>query len=111
MDIKSSPESYGKVVGLENFDITPIRESADILMNSGIPFEFRTTLVKELHDENDIVKIGQWLNGVDKFFLQGFVDSGDIIGKNLSAFSKDETDYLCSILRKYIKSAQIRGLA
>ena len=80
-------------------------------MNSGIPFEFRTTLVKELHDENDIVKIGQWLNGADKFFLQGFVDSGDIIGKNLSAFSKDETDYLCSILRKYIKSAQIRGLA
>ena len=111
MDIKSSPENYGKVIGIDNFDVTPIRESAEFLMEGHIPYEFRTTLVKELHDENDIVKIGQWLNGADKFFLQTFVDSGDIIGKNLSAFSKDETEYLYTILRKYIKTAQIRGLA
>ena len=110
MDIKSSPENYGKVIGVDNFDIAPVRESVEFLIGGNVDYEFRTTLVSELHDENDIVKIGQWINGANKYFLQNFVDSGDIIGSNFTAFSKDKMLYFKDILKKYVNHVEIRGL-
>lgn len=110
MDIKSSPENYGKVIGVQGFDISDIQESIDFLMSGKVDYEFRTTLVRELHYETDIVKIGQWINGAKRYFLQVFVDSGDIIGKNYNAFSKDDMNYFKDILRKYIPNVEIRGI-
>lgn len=108
MDIKSSPEGYPKAVGRENFDVSPILESAAYLMSCGVDFEFRTTLVKELHTADHIEKIGKWLAGDEKFYLQGFVDSGDLIGEGCSAFSPEEAKELEGILRRHVPGAQIR---
>ncbi len=109
MDIKNSPLSYAKTVGISNFDPTPIAESAAILMNGKVDFEFRTTVVKELHSERDIENIGKWLSGEEKFFLQTFVDSGDLIENGYSGYSHEEMEKLTNILKKYIPKAEKRG--
>lgn len=109
MDIKNSPLRYGETVGIADFDPTPIAESAAILMNGKTDFEFRTTVVKELHTPKDIEQIGQWLLGEEKFFLQTFVDSGDLIGTGYSGYSAPEMDELTKLLKKYIPKAQKRG--
>lgn len=109
MDIKNSRESYGKTVGISGFDVSPIEMSVEILKNSGIPFEFRTTLVRGLHTPEDLASIGRWIGGVDRYFLQTFKDSGDILSSGLDAFQKEETEALAALLYNFIPNAQIRG--
>ena len=109
MDIKNSKESYGKTVGLSDFDISKIEESVSILMSGGVDFEFRTTLVRELHTEDDILSIARWLAGDEKYFLQTFADSGDLICSDFSGYDKNETEHLLNLLKPYVPNAQIRG--
>lgn len=109
MDIKNSPLRYGETVGITDFDPTPIAESAAILMNGKTDFEFRTTVVRELHTPKDIEQIGEWLSGDEKFFLQTFVDSGDLIGTGYSGYTACEMEELTNLLKKYIPKAQKRG--
>ena len=109
MDIKSSREGYARAVGLDKIDVSKIEESAAMLMLGKVDFEFRTTLVRELHSEDDIVAIGEWLRGDERYFLQTFVDSGDLICENFSGYDKNETERLLKLLTPYIPNAQIRG--
>ena len=109
MDIKNSKESYGKTVGLSDFDISKIEESVSILMSGGVDFEFRTTLVRELHTEDDILSIARWLAGDEKYFLQTFADSGELICSDFSGYDKNETEHLLNLLKPYVPNAQIRG--
>jgi len=62
MDIKNSPEHYSETVGL-NADIARIKLSVKMIMNSQIPYEFRTTVVPGIHTEEDFVKISKWIKG------------------------------------------------
>ena len=113
MDIKNSPEMYTLTAGLEETErsarlVDNIRRSAAILMEGGVDFEFRTTLVKELHSERDMHEIGKWLRGGEKFFLQSYRDEGDIIMPGLSAHTPERTRELLEILKTYIPCAEIR---
>lgn len=109
MDIKNSLSRYAATVGISRFDTAPIEESADFLMEGRVPFEFRTTLVKGLHTPESIAEMGRWLRGGERFFLQTFRDSGDLIADGLAGFDKEETDALLETLCKYVPNAQIRG--
>lgn len=109
MDIKSSKSGYARAVGLSDFDITKIEESTSFLMQKKVPFEFRTTLVRELHSREDIISIGEWLRGEESYFLQTYKDSGDVISSGFSAYDEKETADLLNTLREYIPNAQIRG--
>ena len=114
MDVKNSLSRYPETVGIARFDTAPVEESMDLLMENRIPFEFRTTLVKGLHTPEGIAEMGQRLRGEERFFLQSFEDSGDLIVGDperggLSAFDKEETASLLSVLCKYVPNAQIRG--
>lgn len=110
MDIKSSRERYPAVSGICESDVALIEESASILMRGDTEFEFRTTVVRELHSEEDFESIGIWLSGAPRFFLQQFKDSGDLIGAGYSAYSESEMEELLKILQKNIPSAQLRGV-
>lgn len=110
MDIKSSPERYGAVAGVPDMDLAPIRESAAMLMDGKTPFEFRTTVVEELHDVEDFTKIGRWLRGAPQYFVQSFKDSGDVIKSGFSAAKREKLDKIVAVLREYIPSAQLRGV-
>ena len=83
-------------------------------MEGTVPFEVRTTLVKGLHTPESVADIGKWLRGNERYFLQTFEDSGDLIVGDpdeggLSAFDREETAALLSVLCKYVPNAQIRG--
>ena len=109
MDVKNSLPRYPETVGISRFDTAPIEESMDLLMENRVPFEFRTTLVKGLHTPESITEMGKRLAGGERFFLQTFEDSGDLIADGLSGFDRDETETLLAVLCNYVPNAQIRG--
>ncbi len=108
MDIKTSRERYSEVSGVD-VDVSKIEESAEMIMRSGINYEFRTTVVRELHSGADFTNIGNWLSGAEAFFLQGFEDSGDCISDGLHGYDKKELEDLLNLLKVKIPSAKIRG--
>jgi len=110
MDIKNSRENYGKAIGIENYDTSRIEKSVSLLMNNKIPYEFRTTVVKGIHEEKDFESIGQWLDGAENLFLQTFKDSGNILTEGMDGFGKNDEERFAEILRKHIKTVEIRGL-
>lgn len=110
MDIKNSPEKYPLTAGLrDNSLLPPVEESAKLLMEGAVDFEFRTTLVGELHSEEDIHSIGRWLSGGESYFLQTYRDEGDLLVGGFTPKSADETQILLKILQNYIPNASIRG--
>ena len=110
MDIKNSPEKYGETAGVESFDIAPIVRSVELIKNSGVDYEFRTTVVAELHKAEDFDGIGKMIEGAKAYFLQSFVDSGDLIGEGMTAPTKEALEEYLKIAQKYVPAAQIRGV-
>ena len=110
MDVKNSREKYAQTVGIKGFDTAPIEQSIALLRSSGVSFELRTTVVKELHSAEDIEDMGVWLQGDHAHFLQGFIDSGDLIEKGLSGYDKNQMEDLVNVLKAYIPNAQLRGV-
>jgi pyruvate formate lyase activating enzyme len=111
MDIKNCKEKYGITVGYDqSYDITPIEESIKYLMQGRVDFEFRTTVSRTFHTENDIIKIGEWMQGDEKFFLQQFKDSGDTVGGYVEGYGEDEMRKLLDTFRQFVPNAQLRGI-
>lgn len=111
MDIKNSKEKYGETVGFDkSYDLATIEDSIAILMQNKVDFEFRTTVSKTFHTADDIQKIGEWLAGQEKFFLQQFKDSGDIIGDKIEGYDEGEMKALFSIILPFVPNAQLRGV-
>ena len=110
MDIKSSKESYARVAGSKHLDLKPICESVDFLMSGSVPYEFRTTVVRELHTQEDFRSIGNWLAGCSAYYLQAYKDSPEVIRPGFSSYSKRDLDYFCLILSRTIPAVYIRGI-
>lgn len=110
MDIKNCREKYGITAGKIPFDLSPIEESVKLLMSGGIPYEFRTTTVRGIHSAADFRAIGTWIAGAERYFLQGFVDSGSLIGGGFEAFTPDEMKQFLAIVRQTVPNAQLRGI-
>lgn len=109
MDIKTSREHYPQVCGLPGMDISAIERSVDYLMTHSTSYEFRTTLVKELHSLSDMEAIGTWLKGCQAYFLQSYQDSEEVLQKNLHPFSKDELQAYYKEVLPYIPNTKLRG--
>lgn len=110
MDIKNCLDEYGKTVGIKDFDTAPIKESIEFLVNGNVEFEFRTTVVKELHSTNGIKALAEEIKGAKRYFLQSFVDSGDLIGENLSAHDKETLEKMKAEAQKTLNIVEIRGI-
>lgn len=108
MDIKNAPEAYANTCGGADV-LESVEESVKILRNSGIPYEFRTTVVKPLHSEETMKALGQWLSGEEPYFIQNFRDTGDLVGQGLSSFSEEELKQLQKAVLPYLPNAQVRG--
>ena len=109
MDIKSSLDEYHIVSGV-NLDTSLIKESVELLKNGPIDYEFRTTVVKELHSKETFEKIGELLSGAKQYFLQGYIDSERVIDRRFSSYTKEELEGFVTILKKTIKNVSIRGV-
>lgn len=110
MDIKNRKEKYAQTVGVEHFDITPIEESVSLLLEGKVDYEFRTTVVKEYHTVDDIEAISRWIKGATKYYLQNFVDSGNLIGTDMSAVSKETLELMKSTAEKNLNFVETRGI-
>ena len=109
MDIKSSLWGYNTACGVE-VDTEAIKQSIALIKQSGIPHEFRTTVVSGLHTESDIESIAA-LIGDEPYFLQSFVDSGDLISPTgLSAFSPDQMRAMRDVARRFSPRCEVRGV-
>ena len=90
--------------------LSAVRESAAYLMSGAVDYEFRTTVVDPLHTEEDIRAIGAWLRGAKRYYLQSFVDSGDLIGEGMRAYDPQTMERLCAAAAEYIPTAALRGI-
>ena len=109
MDIKNSPEKYALTVGLSAVDLTPIRKSVSLLLEGQTEYEFRTTVCAPLHTPEEMAGIGRWLKGAKRYFLQPFVDSGELVGSGMKLLTKEEIEALRDSVLPDIPSTQIRG--
>lgn len=110
MDIKAGRNNYEKACGLPGIDLTKIEESVSFLLSGSVAYEFRTTVVKELHSEEDFMDIAQWIRGCSAYFLQSYRDSEQVLTSGLSACSKEELLRYLDIVRPCAEIVRLRGV-
>ncbi len=110
MDIKNAPDKYGITIGIEDYNMDEIFQSVDFLLSGTIPYEFRTTIVREFHKREDFGAIGRWIRGAERYYLQSFQDSGDLIRPGLRAYTKEILVQALEIVRRNVPKAELRGL-
>lgn len=140
MDIKASKENYARAAGVCNMDLSQIEESVALLKSSGIPYEFRTTVVKGIHCMAEFEEIGKWLAGSRAYYLQAYREDEnvDILQKcsrsttrsmgdriwaaagmdmcgcaenlTLCSFTRNDMEQMADLARKYIDKVELRGI-
>lgn len=108
MDIKNCKEKYSVTAGKEDIDISRVEESVNLLVSSEIEYEFRTTIVKELHTSDDLVKIANWIINTKRYYLQSFKDSGDILLDGFSSYDEKELKNLLKVVKSLIPPTVLR---
>ena len=109
MDIKTSPKKYF-MFSKNHFDLTNITSSINLIINSKIDYEFRTTVIKNLITVDDFNEMGLMLNGANKYYLQKFVPT-KILDKSFitpQSYSNEEFEKIKEILTKHIKNIELR---
>lgn len=109
MDIKASPENYHNLTGVAT-NLDAVKESVEFIKFCGIEYEFRTTVVKNLHTLADFTKIGKWLKNARAYFLQPFVNRNTVKIQGLAAPDEEELHNYLKEIQKYIPNAKIRGI-
>ena len=109
MDIKNSPQRYAETCGGADV-LSRVRESVDLLLDSSIEYEFRTTVCKPLHTEKEMEEIGHWLGGAKRYFLQPFEDTGNLVSGGVQAHTQEELMRLRQAALPDIPNTQLRGI-
>lgn len=116
VDIKSALQKYSRTCGIDGDEALKlpefIKKSVTVLMESGIPYEFRTTVARGFIDEADIRGIGELIRGADAWYLQQFINDGDLVGtgEGLSSPSKEQLESYLSIAQEYVPNVKLRGV-
>ncbi len=110
VDIKACPNNYPSLCGLVHPDLDSIKETVDFLINGSLDYEFRTTVVRELHTEQDFIQIGQWIAGAKAYYLQAYRDSEEVLQPGFSSYSQKELMYFRDILKRTIPLVELRGI-
>ena len=115
MDIKNGPDKYAETAGIIAVDLTAIEESMTFLLTGNLDYEFRTTVAAQLHSENSIREMTNWVGNLvpgtkaKRFFLQPFVDRDTVEYSGLSAPTQDELNHYILCLKSIAEMAEIRG--
>lgn len=108
MDVKMSFDKYEIVTGVKANN--NILESIDIIKNSKIEHEFRTTIIKNYHTFDDIYKIANFIGKDENYYLQNFEMSEGVLDKSLMWFSKDELKEFQNKLKVEFPNLRVRGI-
>ena len=110
MDIKNTKDRYSMTIGLEEYDLGEIEKSVAYLKEGHVDYEFRTTVVKEFHEEADFNEIGKWLKGARRYYLQNFEDQGHCIRAGLHSLEREKLKEIEETLRPYVEYVALRGV-
>ena len=110
MDLKNSAARYSETIGMPPLYQDKIEESIDYLLSGVIPYEFRTTVVRELHSAEDLLQAAERIRGAEHYYLQGFVDSDRVLKPGLCAYSAEEMEALRQQILSIVPGAQLRGV-
>ena len=110
MDVKNCIEKYPLSVGINNFDTQNIEKSIDFLLTGAVDYEFRTTVVAEHHNIQDIEDLSKRIKGAKCYFLQKFVDSGALLEEGLHAHSTEIMEEMRLKAAAFVTDAQLRGV-
>ena len=110
MDIKTSLPRYKEIIKA-HFSENDIKKSKEIIQNSGLPYEFRTTAIKGVHTKEVFEEIGEWLKGAEAYFIQNF-RSKKVLSEEYAkkeGFSEKELLELKILMEKHVKNCEIRN--
>lgn len=110
MDIKNCKEKYAETIGLKSYDLSKIEESVEFLKSGTVDYEFRTTIVNEFHTVEDIRKAAEWIKGAKRYFLQNFVDSGNLIDGSVTGVGKQTMNDMQKAAADFVPQTEIRGI-
>ena len=111
MDIKTSKERYPEVCGVQNERLFEnVEKSVEILKSSSVPHEFRTTTARELQTKEDFEKIGRWLSGEKRYFIQQYEASGELVGDEMTPYEKEELTEFVKVMKNFVENVEIRGI-
>ncbi len=114
MDVKNGPSYYAATVGTD-LPLAPVEDSLRFLLSGAVDYELRTTVVDELHSEDSIAEIGQWLTRLApdqrarRFFLQAYVDRDSVLCGGLHAPSDQTLERYKAVLAPFVADMRIRG--
>ena len=109
VDIKNDKDNYAKIIGLNDFDTKNVEKTVEFLMTSGAKYEFRTTLINEFHSIDNIKRIGEWINGAEKYFMQKFKSGENCIKDGLSPVPAETARTFAEIIKPFVKQVSLRG--
>ena len=112
MDVKNSRDKYAETVGMNSasFNLEPIEQSVEYLKTCGIDHEFRTTVVRELHTAEDLIEIAEWIGPDQKYYLQQYMDSENIIQRGFTAYDAAEMEELKQTVAPLVPAVELRGV-
>lgn len=110
MDIKNCKEKYAETVGVSSFELSEVDRSVDFLKDGSVDYEFRTTVVRELHTVEDIRKAAEWISGAKRYFLQNFVDSGNLIDPSVGGVDRETMFRMKEAAADFVPQTEIRGI-
>ena len=108
IDIKNAPSQYAETCGADVIEY--VEKSVALLKNSNIDYEFRTTVCHPFHSPKCLEEIGRWLRNAKRYYIQPFVDSGNLLGSGVSVMKKSELETLLNAVKSYIPAAELRGV-
>lgn len=108
MDIKGPAESYDKISHFS--DTENINESIKLIMESGLGYEFRTTVLPFFHKISEFEEVGKLINGAKRYAIQGFKPTVtfDKALRDAIPFNNEELEKIAKIMRRYVKEVTIR---
>ena len=115
MDIKNSPGKYLLTAGLTGSEaqqealLGRVRRSIRLIMELAPDYEFRTTVIRQFHEEQDFAEIGEMIRGARRYFLQSFTDRDTVPYGGLSAPGKEELMRYAEQVRRFVPDVQTRG--
>lgn len=110
VDIKACPDNYPALCGLVHPELDAVKETVEFLKNGILDYEFRTTVIRELHSEKDFIEIGQWLTGAKAYYLQAYRDSEEVLQPGFSSYTRKELEHFREILKRTIPLVELRGI-
>ena len=109
MDVKNSPARYAETCGMDRMDLSPVYASIELLLTSPTDYEFRTTVMAELHDEASFTAIGPMIAGAKRYFLQPFKDRDTVLFAGFHAPESADLQRFAELVKPFVGAVEVRG--